>query len=198
MKMREWLDDKDTPGGLEMSDWMEEGEEFYVLPTDSPVLDAEVIGLPCPTCGGRGKRKDIWAGAVREVACPDCADTQVWVIAPEAMEAAAKALLAKIREQDDGTNLDYHDLPGFYAWEDCTEEGREQWRDVTRVALEAAGIVVADEVVEVGAGWGALAICNEGLELVHEGGTDRQEDTVNPGDTIYIVRATVTGCDKED
>ena len=124
------------------------------------------------------------------------------VVGPKELAAAAKALLAKIREQDDGTNLDYHDLPGFYAWEDCTEEGREQWRDVTRVTLEAAGIVVADEVVEVGAGWGALAICNEGLELVHEGGTDRQENIVNPGDKLYIERAaeraTVTGCDKED
>ena len=98
------------------------------------------------------------------------------------LEDAAKAACAKVREQDDGESRDCHDLPGFYSWENCTEEGREQWREVARAVLEAAGIEVVDEVVEVK---------NEDGHIQHAAHKDDAEysyiDLV-PGDRVFVKR----------
>lgn len=86
--------------------------------------DAEVIGLPCPTCGGEqfidGATHLPWSKALRQSAelggeyiripCPDCPDT-TWVIAPEAWEAARFALacdMGAISDDDDEDANAYH------------------------------------------------------------------------------------------
>lgn len=98
--------------------------------------DAEVIGLPCPTCGGKRfiakPSGDLPDAGSTFTPCPDCAEAPVYVIAPEAMEAAAKVL----GEAFFGTH-----------WERMSEAHRDEARAKTRTILEAAGIVVADEVV---------------------------------------------------
>jgi hypothetical protein len=112
-----------------------------------------------------------------------------FIVTAERVEAAAKAMLAKILEQDKDANLDYHSVTGFYSWEDCSEQGRQQWCEVATAAITAAGGIVPDEVVEVGAGWGAVVIGDEGLELAHEDYTNELSVAVHSGDRIYIVRA---------
>ena len=66
---------------------------------DAGLLDAEVIGLPCKTCGGSGFRTrtlddDMGQPYHETDTCPDCTDTPVYVIAPEAWEAVATVIKA--------------------------------------------------------------------------------------------------------
>jgi len=54
------------------------------------LLDATVY-RECPECGGSRKRKDSWAGATREVACPACTETPVAIVSAELREKAVVA-----------------------------------------------------------------------------------------------------------
>lgn len=107
MKVREWLN---SHGEMGKALTREGGGLDYF----TTILDAEVIGLPCKSCGGsgecvgcggrggmngtqhvRGYAEDVYAdcGLCNGTGtCPDCAEAPVYVIAPEAWEAAKTAV----------------------------------------------------------------------------------------------------------
>lgn len=115
--------------------------------------DAHIIRGTCATCGGSGKRKDKWAGAVREVACPDCADTPVWVIAPEAWEAFARALVAAASGLDE-TGEEWNEaMEGM--WEESYDEAVARFKERAPAVLQSIlpGARRAKEVYVVTDDW---------------------------------------------
>lgn len=86
MKVRAWLEDQGEIGKALVTP---DSDLSCFAPS---LLDAEVIGLPCKTCGGsKVIEKPVVADGETQTfskePCPDCADAPVYVIAPEAMEA---------------------------------------------------------------------------------------------------------------
>lgn len=79
------------------------------------------------------------------------------------------------------------------CWDEVPAKEKGDWLARARAALEAAGIVVADEVVEV------RAHPEESIAVPIVGeGCPRPQVMLLRDDKLYIERATVTSCDKEE
>lgn len=155
MKVREWLD-LQGPLGKELAR-RGGGLDYF-----TSILDAEVIGLPCPTCGGSkecpkcGGRGTLqvapWSdAALREYGaaapcgtckgtgtCPDCPPPVV--IAPEAMEAAAEAMYELMRQMKEARSLrtvQAFQQPLLPPWNELDEPSKHAFRLHARAALQA-------------------------------------------------------------
>ena len=144
---------------MKVKEWLRENHRELSLPekhdgddirAGQAFLDAEVIGLPCKTCGGLRIAPTKPDGSGCQV-CPDCADTPVYVIAPEAWEAfvcACAELPEDIRSKADACTWHYGDdgkAPSACIFDDWWE----LCEDNAHCALQALlpGARVAEKVV---------------------------------------------------
>lgn len=144
---------------------------------DNPILDAIVIG--CEECGGSGKRKDVWAGAVREVACPSC-HGKSYVVSKEARRAFAVAMVAAASGLDE-VGEEWEEMCGY--WEESYEEAVARFeRRMGPVACALlGGEVYEGEVVTVNSA-GVVTIPIRDID-----GESRYEDFVE-GDRIAVLK----------
>ena len=134
------------------------------------ILDARIIRGTCPTCGGSGKRKDKWAGGVREVACPDCADVPVFVIEPAAWEAAMGCFLV-----DSLRGIDF---------EDTLSRILQALLPGARVAEEVLTALVMHGGIALST---AVALSSENLSVVRQFESGPHALTLRHGDDIAIL-----------
>lgn len=134
-------------------------------------------------------------GELLDNVCRELCDMNFW---PQVEDGETPGIISSVLEHVRG----YHIIPGadvvvtkegleavarrmhaefsaalVICWDETPEKERQQWCGVARRTLEAAGIVVADKVMEA--------------ELGFQAGTDEDERVpvwVNPGDTVYIYR----------
>lgn len=100
------------------------------------------------------------------------------VVSPEGLEATARGVAGGNETR---------------SFEDMSAVQQEHYMGLARAALEAAGIVVADEVVEV------EAHPEESFAVpVMDDGYPHPQVMLRKGDKLYVVRATVTSCDTSE